>query len=104
MLTTRLVRAESRELYANAGHAGASSRLVDAAERVLYTCADVLATLSPSRSQLSRGSRNHESECVAGDVESAGGGVETLLTGSAGRDRLVGASLVVAGMTEGVRS
>ena len=68
MLVTRWVRTESRELYANAGRAGASSCLVDAAERVLYTCADVLATLSPSRSQLSRGSRNHESGCVVGDV------------------------------------
>ena len=66
-----------------------ASRLLDSARRVLYTYADVLATLSSGRSGLSHGSRNNESECVVGDVESTGGRVEILLTGSAGRERLV---------------
>ena len=43
---------------------------------VLYTCADVLATLSSSRWELSRGSRNNQSGCVVGDIDRTGGRVD----------------------------
>jgi len=58
------------------------SVLLDSAGWVLYTCLDVLATLSPGRSESYRGSRNNWSRRVVGDVDSTGGRVvEAALTG-----------------------
>jgi hypothetical protein len=47
--------------------------VLDSTERVLYTCGDVVATRSASRSESSRGWRNKQSGCVVGDIESTGG-------------------------------
>jgi hypothetical protein len=54
---------------------------MDVADGVLYTCADVVATLSSGRY---RGSYNKHSACVVADIDETGGRVEAALTGVGG--------------------